>query len=250
VKKSVTVARARSELGLKPKKIVDLSLVMYSCMPAWPTHPNFLYEQTRNAARDGATMHLIHQMTTHTGTHVDTPLHFVPEGQSVDQLPVEAFMGEGVVVDLSYKKPKEEITVEDLETYDGDIQTGDVLMLHTGWDKRLGFNAEYLFEWPFLVEDTAQYVVHRGVKAVGVDTLSVGGWGSDVPGHGPTTRSESNAETHRVLLGAGILLVEALANLDQVLDGARARRAYFIYVPIAIQGAEGGPCRALALLFD
>ncbi len=92
--------------------------------------------------------------------------------------------------------------------------------------------------------------MRRGVKAVGVDTLSVGGWGGNVPGHGPTTRREANAATHRILLGAGIILVEALAHLDQVLEGARARRAYFVYAPLAIQGAEGGPCRAFALLFD
>ncbi len=92
---------------MKPTKIVDLSLVLSSCMPAWPTQPNFLYEQTRNVARDGATLHVIRQMATHTGTHVDTPLHFVAGGASVDQLPVDVFMGEGVVVDLSDKQPRE-----------------------------------------------------------------------------------------------------------------------------------------------
>ncbi|MCJ7634038.1 cyclase family protein, partial [Candidatus Bathyarchaeota archaeon] len=207
---------------MNPKKIVDLSIVLYNSMPAWPTQPNFLYEQTSNVARDGSTNHIIHQMTTHTGTHIDTPLHAVPEGKSVDQLPVEAFMGEGVVVDLSHKKPKEEITVEDLKEYDEDIRTGDVLMLHTGWDKRLGFNKEYLFEWPFLVEETGRYLVDKGVKALGVDTLSVGGWGGVVAGHGPTTREDSCAETHRILLGAGIILVEVLRNLDMILDGERA----------------------------
>jgi kynurenine formamidase len=240
----------RRRTGLNPKRIVDLSIVLYNSMPAWPTQLNFIYEQTNNAARDGTTMHVIHQMTTHTGTHIDTPLHFVPEGKSVDQLPVEAFMGEGVVIDLSHKKPKEAITVEDLKKFDDTVKTGDVLMLHTGWDKRFGFNKEYLFEWPFLVEETARYLVDIGVKALGVDTLSVGGWGGDVAGHGPTTREDSNAETHRILLGAGIVLVETLRNLDMVLDGTRARRAYFIYAPIAIQGAEGGPCRALALQFE
>ncbi len=235
---------------MKPTKIVDLSLVLSSCMPAWPTQPNFLYEQTRNVARDGATLHVIRQMATHTGTHVDTPLHFVAGGASVDQLTVDVFMGEGVVVDLSDKQPREEITVANLEAFADDFAAGDVLMLYTGWDKRLGFTAEYLFEWPFLTEDSARYLVRRGVKAIGVDTLSVGGWGGNVPGHGPTTRREANAATHRILLGAGIILVEALAHLDQVLEGARARRAYFVYAPLAIQGAEGGPCRAFALLFD
>ncbi|MEM2111775.1 MAG: cyclase family protein [Candidatus Bathyarchaeia archaeon] len=235
---------------MKPTKIIDLSHVMYYCMPTWPTQPNFIYERTKNAARDGYTMHIIRQMTTHTGTHVDTPLHFVVEGKSVDQLPVETFAGEGLAINLSHKKAKEEIRVEDLIAYDSEIRKGDVLMLYTGWGEKIGFNTEYLFEWPYLTEDSARYLVEKKIKAVGIDTLSVGGWEEDLPGHPPIARKDSIAETHRILLGAGVIIVETLRNLDKVLAGAKMRRAYFVYAPIVIQGAEGGPCRALALLFE
>lgn len=230
--------------------MVDLSHVLYNCMPGWPTQPSLLYEQTSNVARDGSTLHVIHQMTTHTGTHIDTPLHFVVGGKTVDQLPIEAFTGEGIVVDLSCKKAGEEIAVEDLKVYDRSIKANDVLMLHTGWDGKFGFNPQYLFEWPYLVEETARYLVKKRVKALGVDTLSVGGWDGEVQGHRPIARKGSPAETHRILLGAGVILIEALRNLGTVLAGAKMRRAYFIYSPIVLQGAEGGPCRALALLFE
>ncbi|MDQ1279024.1 MAG: Cyclase family protein [Thermoproteota archaeon] len=219
-------------------------------MPAWPTQPSLLYEQTSNVARDGATMHVIRQMTTHTGTHVDAPLHFVAEGKSVDQLPIEAFTGEGIVVDLSHKKAGEEITIEDLKIYDRDIKIDDVLMLYTRWDKKFGFNSQYLFEWPYLVEETARYLVKKKIKALGVDTLSVSGWDGETPGHGPIAKKDSPAETHRILLGAGIILIEALKNLDLLLEGAKTRRAYFVYPPITFQGAEGGPCRALAIFLE
>ena len=219
-------------------------------MPIWPTQPNLLYEQTSNVPRDLNTLNVIHQMTMHSGTHVDVPLHFVVGGKSVDQLPVEAFVGEGVVINLSYKKPKEEITVEDVKAFGHEIKVDDVLMLHTGWDKKLGYNPEYLFEWPYLVEETAEYLVEKQVKALGVDTLSVGGWDGDTPGHGPVAGPGSGARTHHILLGAGIILIETLRNLDRVLAGARSRRAHFVFAPIAFQGAEGGPCRALALLSD
>jgi kynurenine formamidase len=112
----------------------------------------------------------------------------------------------------------------------------------------LGYTPEYLFEYPYLVEETAAYLVGRGIKALGVDTLSVGGWDEHVPGHGPTAPAGSNRATHRCLLAAEIILIEALCNLGQVLDGVATRRAYFIYAPLVISGAEGGPCRALALL--
>lgn len=235
---------------MKPKKIIDLSFVMYNCMPTYPTAPNFLYEQVSNCARDGATVNIIRQMATHVGTHTDAPLHFIVEGKSVDQLSIEAFAGEGIVIDLSYKKAKEKITVEDLSAYDEDIRTGDVLMLHTNWDKKFGFNHEYLFEWPYLDEETAKYLVGKKVKALGIDTFGPGGWEGEVRGHGPTANKGNDAYVHRTLLGAGIILVENLRNLDLVLNGARTQRAYFIYAPIALRNADGGPCRALALLFE
>ncbi len=232
------------------RKIIDLSHTLYHSMPSWPTSPNLLYEPTAHVARDGSTTHVIRQMTTHPGTHVDAPLHFVVNGKSVDQLPVDTFVGEGVAIDLSYKKAGEEITSEDLGDYESEIRVGDVVMLYTGWDKRIGFNPEYLFEWPYLVEESAKYLVERRVKAVGTDTLSIGGWDQEVFAHGPIARRGSPAETHRILLGKGIILIEVLKNLDQVLDGKKSRRAFFIYAPMSIQGAEGGPCRALALLFE
>jgi len=234
---------------MKPRKIIDLSHLLFNFMPAWPTSQNFIYEQTRNAARDGSTMHVIHQMTTHTGTHIDTPLHFVVGGKTVDQLPIEAFTGEGVVIDLSHKKAGEEITVDDLSVFDQEINAGDVLMIYTGWGSKIGYTPEYLFEWPYLAEESAMYLVDKRVKAVGIDGLSIGGWDGDLPGHGPIARKGSPAETHRILLGADIILMEALTNLDRVLEGGSSNRAYFIYAPIALKGAEGGPCRALALMF-
>ncbi len=230
-------------------KIIDLSITLYHDMPIWPTQPNFIYEQTRNAARDGHTMHIIHQMTTHTGTHIDTPLHFIEEGASVDQIPIEHFAGEGVVIDLSHKKPRSEITIQDLEKYGNKIKTNDVLMLHTGWDKKIGFNSEYLFEWPYLTAESSKYLVEKQIKALGIDTMSVGRWEEDLPAHPPVASKGSIAETHRILLGAGIILIETIRNLDQVLQGAETRRAYFIYAPITIRGAEAGPCRAVALIF-
>jgi arylformamidase len=235
---------------LNPFRIIDLSHVLHNCMPIWPTQPNLLYEQISNVPRDGDTVNVIHQMTMHTGTHVDVPLHFVVGGRSVDQLTVEAFVGDGIVINLSHKKPREEITVEDVKAFDREIKANDVLMLHTGWDKKLGYNPEYLFEWPYLVEETAEYLVKKKVKALGIDTLSVGGWDEDVPGHGPVAKKGSGAETHRILLGAGVIIIETLRNLDRVLAGARSQRAYFVFAPIAFQAAEGGPCRALALLFE
>ncbi|MBS7648386.1 cyclase family protein [Candidatus Bathyarchaeota archaeon] len=235
---------------MRPIKIIDLSQVLFNCMPSWPTQPNLLYEMVRNVARDGSTVHIIRQMTTHTGTHVDAPLHFIIEGKSVDQLSIENFTGEGLVINLSHKKAGEAITVEDLKPYWSEVKPGDVLMLYTGWDRKFGFNTEYLFEWPYITEEAAEDSVRGKVKALGVDTLSVSGWDGELPIHGPVAKKGSAAKTHSILLGAGIILIECLRNLDLILEGRKSRRAYFIYAPIALKGADGGPCRALALIFE
>ncbi len=124
-------------------------------------------------------------------------------------------------------------------------------MLYTGWDKKFGFNPEYLFEWPYIIEEAAEYLVEKKkVKALGVDTLSVGSWDGRLPRHGPVAVKGSPARVRCILLNAGIILIESLRNLDLVLDGRKSRRAYFIYAPIAFKDSDGGFCRVLAMIFS
>ena len=187
----------------KFSKVVDLSNTLYREMPSWPTLPSLKYEYIAWAARDFYTMTLITQMTTHTGTHVDAPAHFIPDGKTVDQIPIEGYVGEGVVLDLSYKKAGEEIVPEDLKQYDSEIKEGEVVMLHTNWDKKRGLNKEYLFMWPHLGVEAAKYLVSKKIKAVGINGLSIGGWADEVPTQGPIAKS-SPTEVHQILLKAGI----------------------------------------------
>ena len=228
-------------------KIVDLTHTIYHGMPVWPTLPQPKYEYTAWAARDLYTMTVITQMTTHTGTHLDAPAHFVPDGKTVDRVPIERFAGEGVALDISYKKAGEEITLEDLKQFDSEIKEGEVVMIYTGWDKKRGLNKEYLFMWPHLGIEAAKYLVSKKIKAVGIDGLSIGGWMDKVPAQGPVAKS-SPVEVHQILLGAEIIIIEELANLDKVLDGKKTARAFFVYAPLKLVGAEGSPCRAIALV--
>lgn len=235
---------------MKIKRVIDLSHTLYCNMPGWPTLPLLQYEPTAFVAREGYTMHMIRQMHTHAGTHIDAPLHFIEGGKAVDQIPIEKFVGEGVVLDLSHKKRGEEINELDLRKYDEEIRRGDVVLFYTGWDKKRSFTSEYLFEWPYLIESGAEYLVEKEVKAVGTDGLSIGGWDFQVPAHGPIAKRGSPSRTHRILLENEVIVIEEMRNLDKILDGQPTGRAYFIYAPVAFQGAEGGPCRAVALIYD
>jgi kynurenine formamidase len=229
-----------------PDRVVDLTNPIDPGMPVWPTFPPVELNQTDWAARDGATMERV-EMRSHTATHVDAPLHFIPEGKTVTDYPLSKFMAEGVVLDLTPKSPGEAITVDDLAPYDEEIRSADAVMLHTDWDEYYGHTPEYLFEFPYLTGDAASYLADRDLDAVGTEALSVAGWTDTVPNHGPTTEVPP-AASHRPLLERDTLPIEELRNLDRVLDGADTRRAYFMYPPLRLRGAGGASVRAFALL--
>ncbi len=228
-------------------RIVDLSHPLSPGMPGWPTQPTLSYEYIKEAAIDGYTLTLIRRMVTHTGTHVDAPAHFLPVGRTIDQIPLESYYGEGVVIDLTRKRPAEEITREDLSRHDQEIQQGRVIVLRTGWDEKLGWNHDFLFKWPHLSIESANYLASKKVKAVGIDGLSVGGWSEDVPEQGPLAKS-SPSEVHKILLSHDVVIIELLANLDSLLNGGEIAEAFFIFAPLNFVKAEGSPCRALALI--
>jgi arylformamidase len=220
---------------------------LYPGMPGWPTQPSLEYEMINSVARDTYALTLITRMVTHTGTHLDAPAHFLSNGKTVDQLPFESYYGEGTVIDLSNKKAAEEITKEDLKKHELEIRKGEVLLIRTGWDKKFGSTPEFLFEWSYLGVESAKYLVSRKIKAVGIDGLSIGGWNETVPAHPPSAKS-SPTETHKILLSANIVIIEVLANLDQVLEGRESRRGFFLFAPLNFVNAEGSPTRAVAIV--
>jgi kynurenine formamidase len=231
---------------LDSKEVIELSNPIHDGIPVWPSFPPVDIEKTSLAARDGFTMERV-EMRSHTATHIDAPAHFIPEGKTLDDFSIDAFMGEGVVIDLTPKEPEEPITRGDIEAYESDIQSGDVVMLHTGWDEYYGQTPEYLFEFPYLTGEAAEYVVSLDPKAVGTEGASVGGWYDEVPAHGPSTEVHP-ADSHLPLLENDVIPIEEIRNLDQVLDGADSRRADFFFPPLNVRGTGGCSVRAFALV--
>lgn len=228
------------------KEVIDLSNPIAEGIPVWPSFPPVELEQTSLAARDGFTMERL-EMRSHTATHVDAPAHFIPDGKTLDEFPIETFMGEGVVLDLTPKDPEEAITRADIETYENEIRRGDVVMLYTNWDEHYGQTPEYLFEFPYLTGEAAEYVASLDPKAVGTEGASVGGWMDEVPAHGSSTDVHP-ADSHLPLLENDIIPIEELRNLDTVLDGAERRRADFFFPPLNVQGTGGSSVRAFAFV--
>lgn len=163
----------------------------------------------------------------HTGTHLETPLHFVPGGLSVETLTLETLVGPAEVVQIYGRNP---ITAADLEHTNLPPKTERVL-LKTDNTRFLRLkDPEFYKDYTGLAPSGAEWLIRRGVRLVGIDYLSIGPYGP------------VNTETHRILLGAGMVVVEALL-LDKIQPG----EYLFMALPPKFAGLEASPCRCLLI---
>jgi kynurenine formamidase len=171
--------------------------------------------------------------STHTGTHVDAPRHFVPDGATIDDLPLDRFAGRGVVLDVERDEPGP-VDADALAGASGTVDPDDVVLIRTGWSDHYG-TAEYA-RYPWLTADAADWLLDREVKLLGVDTRS--------PDRPRAMRPDSWDEypVHRRLLPAGTLVAENL-RLPASLAGERVEVFGF---PVNVRGGDGAPARFVA----
>jgi kynurenine formamidase len=141
-------------------------------------------------------------------------------------------MGVCLAIDLS-RGPLEAIDVEDLKPYESRIGQTDMLFIRTGADDMWG-TSDYVWKYPYLTERAGHYLVEKGAKLVGLDTI----------GPDPALRSglRKGSPLHLTLLCNDVLIIENLANLRSVVG----REVYVYAFPIKIEGAFGAPARVLA----
>lgn len=207
----------------------DLSQPFFDGMP----HASILdppaFETVRSVADDGVNVQR-YAVPTHVGTHVDAPMHFVEDGETIDELPLERCCGEAVVLDVSGPEPAE-ITLDDVEGCEGTVTPDDVVLLHTGWGSKYG--TEGYDPHPWLSVEVAEWLVEREVKLVGIDAIT-----PELPvPFRPSGWTEH--PVHRTLLGGGVLVAEHLANLGPHA-GTRIEVQAF---PVNIRGGDGAPAR-------
>lgn len=171
-------------------------------------------------------------MMTHTGTHVDVLFHMFTDGATVEQIPLEHFMGEVVCLDLRGLAPGSAIGRADLEPLAGSLSNDDIVLLNTGWGEKRALSPDYLNSWLYLDGSGGEYLVSRGVKAVGTDGLSVGGWGDPSKGR----------PAHAAVLGAGKFVIEDMYVPAELMDG---KKPMFCAFPILLRGCAGAWARAV-----
>jgi arylformamidase len=216
-------------------KIIDLSLLIEEGMMTFPTSWHPVVEITilgRHGIEGRETRKLV--LGTHVGTHADAPRHFIPNGATIDQVPLDVLIGPATVADFQNCGPLHEIGIADLKQRLGDKKPVR-LILRTGWSEYFG-NMKFYNEYPFLSEDAAHWLVEKGVRLIAMDTPS-----PDNPAHSRGTPRDS--PNHRVLLGAGVVLVEYLTNLKSVT----AQEVDLIVMPLRLKGCDGSPARCVAI---
>ena len=192
-------------------------------------------------------------LNTHTGTHLDAPWHYGPtcgasRARGIDEIPLEWCFADGVVLDLTHKKPGEIITVPDLEdavrAIDYRIKPFDIVMIRTDATKRYR-KADFMLSQPGMGREGTLWLLDQGVKVCGIDA-----WSFDRPlAYMKDDLKAGNREAflpaHRVGREREYCHIEKLANLDQLPRPAGFRVAVF---PVKIARASGGWVRAVAIL--
>jgi len=202
----------------------DISLTLSETLPTWPGDPKVQLKQISSIAEgDDANVTQV-SMSVHTGTHIDAPDHFLGNGETVEKIPLDLLVGKAVVVEIL---TEDMITKEDLKN--GGIPTGVKRILFKTSNSAYwsAGNQEFQEDFIALEEDASEYLVSLGVEVVGVDYLSVAPYANPAP-------------THRVLLKAGILIIEGL-DLSRVTPGEYT----LLCLPLKISGSDGAPARVL-----
>lgn len=204
-------------------KIIDISWPIRPGMTEYKNQAKVKFFPTKIIGQNSAREHDL-VLTTHTGTHVDAPAHFLENGANLDEMALTGLVGQCKVFDLTNVQDK--ITKSDL--IELEINHGEIILLKTK-NSLLDCCAKASIDFIYLDASAAEFLVSKGVKAVGVDYLGI-------------ERGQPNHETHITLLKAGVLIIEGL-RLNDVLP-----EAYFLFcLPLKLSGLEAAPARAILL---
>ena len=211
-------------------KIIDLTQTIRKEMHTFEAHVKPLTIPWAKTDIHGYESELIF-MSTHTGTHMDAPYHFDLAGKKIDEISVDTFVADAVLLNIK-KKAKGYVTKDDIVSCEKNVRIskGNAVVISTGWEAHWVKN-DYLSSNPGLSKDSAAYLASKKVSMVGIDTANI-----DHP-------SASNFTVHKTLLPKGVLIVENLCNLKMI------KHASFklIVLPLKIKGASGSPVRAIAI---
>jgi len=217
-------------------KLIDLSVAVNSNTLS-PPSTNIRLEITPHRRGPGFWQVSSINQGLHTGAHIDSPLHVFKDGITTAEISLDQVIGEALIIDLSFVGANHKVTVDDLKRGGADeVKKSDIVVLRTDWtDKMYGKWPDYFTQSPFFPPESAEWLVAKDPKSIGFDFFE----------EYCARLSDFTSEDfpmHRVILGAGIVIMEGITNL-----GALPRRRVPFYAPFyKIEGTEGAPARFFA----
>lgn len=215
----------------KIKKIVDLSWEFTADTPIYPGDPEPSVTVATTLENEGYNLSTL-VMGTQTGSHVDAPYHFSNEGATIDQMELDFFLGDAIVVRVTDKKAEEAITMEDIEPYKEQITPGKIVLFNTNWYKKRG--TEEFFHHPYVNGEVAHYLVEQGVRFIGIDTINADQTGG------------TEFPVHDLFSEKRLMIGENWAYFDKI----DFENPYVIAIPMKVVGCDGSPVRAIAVEWE
>ena len=216
-------------------KFIDLSMEFHEGMQTFsaPWHPFYEITQLgRHGIENRETKKIV--MSTHMGTHIDAPLHFIPNGGTVEDINLKQLVGNAIVLNFSNLEDFTEINLDILKRKLKDKNI-EKLICRFDWDQHLGTN-KYYTDHPYFSEECCHWLVENGCRLLAMDTPQ-----PDNPKNGRT--SENDSPNHKILLGASVVMVEYMVNLKSLSKD----EVYLVVAPLKIRNGDGAPARCFAI---
>ena len=213
-------------------KIVDLTLTVSDKIPTFPGSPQPSFIPWENVKEDGYNLELLF-LSTHTGTHMDAPYHFLEKGAKIHEISLKKLVSEAVLI-KSKKKGGESITKIDIQKFEkkhGKIDGFSSVIFSTDWQRNLQ-KKYYFTKNPGLSVSAAKYLASKKINLVGIDSPSI------------DLGKDSKFSVHQIFAKKGILIVENLANLEKI----KSSKFHLVVLPLKLKNATGSPVRAIAFV--
>lgn len=210
---------------------IDLTLTISNTLPMFPGSPKPQFISWSTINKDGYNLELLF-LSSHSGTHMDAPYHFIKNGKKIHEIPASRFANDAILIKIQ-KKANQSISKNDITKFEkkhGKIPKNATIIFLTGWQKKLQ-SMDYFKKNPGLSMSAAKYLASKKINLVGIDTPSI------------DLGTDAKFSVHQILSKNNILIVENLTNLEKISKNPFK----LVVLPLKLKDATGSPVRAVAL---
>ena len=215
-------------------KFIDLTLPISEKIPTFPGSPQPIFIQWENIKDDGYNLELLF-LSSHTGTHLDAPYHFLEKGKKIHEISLKRLIINAILIKIR-KRRDQAITKTDIQKFEkkhGKIPNESTIVFWTGWQKMIK-NDSYFVNNPGLSVTAAKYLISKKTNLVGIDSPSI------------DLGKEKRFLIHHLFAKNDVLIVENLANLDKI----KSWKFQLAVLPMKLENATGAPVRAVGIIDD